>query len=58
MAQSPKHFEKGLSDPFFASKLDKLSKVSYSKMMFTNDKVKDKESLYDYLKIQSTAQGS
>jgi hypothetical protein len=55
LTATPTNFEKGLSDPFFASKLDKMSKVSYSKMMFTNDKVKDNESLYDYLKIQSTA---
>jgi hypothetical protein len=48
---SPTNFDKGLSDPFFASKLDKMSKVSFSKMMFSNDKVKDKESLYDYMKI-------
>jgi hypothetical protein len=52
---SPSNFEKKLSDPFFASKLDKMSKISYSKMMYSNQNTKDKESLYDYQKIQSTA---
>ena len=45
---SPSNFVKDLSDPFFASKLDKMGNVSYSKMMYTNDNVKDRESLYDY----------
>ena len=46
------HFDK-LNDPFFASKLDK--KMNFSKMMYDNTNKKDKESLYDYQKIQSTA---
>jgi hypothetical protein len=48
------NFEKGLSDPFFASRLDKMGKLSYHKMMYQNPK-RVKESLYDYQKIQSTA---
>lgn len=55
-SQTPKDFEKALADPLFASKLDrmdKLSKSSLSKMMFSNQR--RGESLYDYHKIQSTA---
>jgi hypothetical protein len=47
----------GLSDPLFASKLDSLERISFSKLMFTNNNPRN-DSLYDYQKIQSTAQGS
>jgi len=60
-SRTPNNFEKALADPLFASKLDKMSKNSLSKMMFSNDKVaaqRRKESLYDYHKIQSTSQHS
>ena len=55
--KSQQEFQKGLSDPFFASRLDKMGKLSFNKMMYSNHS-RDKESLYDYQKIQSTAQGS
>ena len=50
---SPRNFEKGLSDPFFASKLDSMgnSKISYSKMMYTNTRTQDKVPIHDYQKI-------
>ena len=68
----PNPFEKpsqkllnGLSDPLFASKLEKMDKltsnVSLSKMMFSNQSLErpsKKVSLYDYQKIQSTQHGS
>ena len=59
--KTPSNFEKALGDPFFAQKLDQMSKGTHnlSKMMFSNDSVsnrKKKESLYDYHKIQSTSQ--
>ena len=50
-ASPANNFEKDLSDPFFASKLEKMGKASFGKMMYSNDRVKDKESLYDYQKI-------
>lgn len=54
----------GLSDTGFASRLeemDKVSRMTMSKMNYRNDYVsaqKNKSSIYDYQKIQSTLHGS
>ena len=43
--------DKNLNDPFFASRLEKMSKLSLGKQMYNNDPVaerKKKEALYDY----------
>ena len=54
-------FESGLNDPFFATRLENLEKLRYSKLMNSKEqrsKQTRRESLYDYQKIQSTSQGS
>ena len=43
--------DKNLNDPFFASRLEKMSKLSLGQQMYNNDPVaerKKKEALYDY----------
>ena len=63
----PQKIMKGLSDPMFASKLDRMEKlagqnasnISLGKMMYENkNQGTINSSLYDYQKIQSTHHNS